>query len=85
MSSFPENPLHLRAAGHDVHDFFSANEFHDAIGSEAFGWVVVEACIHGISGKKAAGRATGTLKFLSIIVATADDNPENIREAHGDL
>ena len=72
----------LQAAGHDVHTFASANEFLDALGSEASGCVVLDARMPGLSGEKLRAEFTERCKGLSIIVVTADDDPATRREAN---
>ncbi len=71
----------LRAAGHDVRDFASAQEFLDALGSEASGCLVLDARMPGLSGEELQAELKARGVHLSIIVVTGDDDPETRRKA----
>ena len=66
----------LRAAGHDVRDFASAQEFLDALGSEASGCLVLDARMPGLSGEELQAELELRGAHLPIIVVTGDDDPE---------
>lgn len=71
----------LRTAGHDVRDFASANEFLDAINFEVCGCLVLDLRMPGLSGEELQEELKARGVHLSIIVVTADDNPETRRKA----
>ena len=71
----------LRAAGHDVRDFASAQEFLDALGSEASGCLVLDARMPGLSGEELQAELELRGIHLPIIVVTGDDDPETKRKA----
>jgi FixJ family two-component response regulator len=71
----------LRAAGHEVHDFASANEFLDALGPEICGCLVLDVRMPGLSNKELQEALEERGICLSIIVVTADDNDETRRHA----
>ena len=71
----------LRAAGHYVRDFATANEFLDALGSEASGCLVLDARMPGLSGMELQAELKARGVRLPIIVVTGDDDPETRRKA----
>ena len=71
----------LRAAGHDVRDFASANDFLDALGSETSGCIVLDARMPGISNEELLMELKARNIHLPIIVVTGDDDPETRRKA----
>jgi FixJ family two-component response regulator len=71
----------LRAAGHDFRDFGSSQEFLDALGSEAFGCLVLDAGMPGLSIEELQAELEARGARLPIIVVTADDDPETKRKA----
>ena len=71
----------LRAAGHDVRDFASANEFLDALGAGASGCLILDARMPGLSSEELWAELKARDKRLSIIFVTADDDPATRREA----
>ena len=71
----------LRAAGHDVRDFASANDFLDALGSEHSGCLVPVARRSGISNEEVLEELEARNIHLPIIVVTGDDDSETRRKA----
>ena len=71
----------LRAAGHDVRDFASANDFLDALGSDASGCLVLDARMSGISNEKVLEELKARNTHLPIIIVTGDDDSETRRKA----
>ena len=71
----------LRAAGHDVRDFASVNDFLDALGSEASGCLVLDARMSGISNQEVLEELKARNIHLPIIVVTGDDDSETRRKA----
>ena len=71
----------MRTAGYDVRDFASANEFLDALGSEASGCLVLDARMPGLSGEELQAELELRGIHLPIIVVTGDDDPETKRKA----
>ena len=71
----------LRAAGHNVREYASANEFLDIITSDDSGCLVLDARMPGISGYELNAELIRRGIDLSIIVVTGDDDPETKREA----
>jgi len=71
----------LRAAGHDVRDFASANDFLDALGSETSGCLVLDARMSGISNEEVLEELKARNIHLPIIVVTGDDDSETRRKA----
>jgi len=71
----------LRAAGYDVRDFASANDFLDALGSEASGCLVLDARMSGISNEEVLEELEARHIHLPIIVVTGDDDSETRRKA----
>jgi len=71
----------LRAAGHDVRDFASVNDFLDALGSETSGCLVLDARMSGISNEEVLEELKERNIHLSIIVVTGDDDSETRRKA----
>lgn len=71
----------LRAAGHNVREYASANEFLDIITTDDSGCLVLDARIPGISGDELKAELIRRGIDLSIIVVTGDDDPETKREA----
>lgn len=74
----------LRAAGHDVRDFASAEEFLAALDAEASGCVVLDASVPGLSGEKLMSELAARSAHLQIIVVTTADDPE-IRRMAGEM
>jgi len=72
----------LRAAGHDVSEFASANEFLDALDPEVSGCMVLDARMPGLSGGELQAELKARHIDLPVIVITADDRPEIRREAY---
>ena len=71
----------LRAAGHSVRTFASANEFLEAVGSETSGCLVLDVRMPGMSGEELQAELQARGVKLPIIVVTADDDPEIRRMA----
>jgi FixJ family two-component response regulator len=71
----------LRTAGHDVRDFASANDFLDALDSEASGCLVLDARMPGISNEELMVELKARNIHLQIIVITGDDDSETRRKA----
>ena len=71
----------LRAAGHDVRDFSSANAFLDAIEPEACGCLVLDARMPGLSAEELRAELDARDLCMPIIVVSADDGPETRRKA----
>jgi two-component system response regulator FixJ len=71
----------LRTAGHDVRDFASANDFLDALDSEASGCLVLDARMPGISNEELMVELKARNIHLPIIVITVDDDSETRRKA----
>ena len=66
----------LRIAGHDVHDYASANEFLDVLTSKKCECLVLDARMPGLSGEELQAELKARGVHLPIIVVTADDDPE---------
>ena len=71
----------LRAAGHNVREYASANEFLDIITTDDSGCLVLDARMPGMSGDELNAELIRRGIDLSIIVVTGDDDPEMKREA----
>ena len=71
----------LRAAGHNVQEYASANEFLDIITTDDSGCLVLDARMPGMSGDELNAELIRRGIDLSIIVVTGDDDPEMKREA----
>ena len=71
----------LRVAGYDVRSFASSNLFLDALTSEECGCLILDSRMPGLSGKELKEELTARGVHLSIIIVTADDDPETRREA----
>ena len=71
----------LRAAGHNVHAFASANEFLDFLSHDVSGCVVLDARMPGLSGEELQAELLLRGINLSIIFVTGDDDPETKRKA----
>jgi FixJ family two-component response regulator len=71
----------LRAAGYDVCDFASANEFLDALNPGVSGCLVLDARMLGLSGEELQAELKARGAHLPIIVVTGDDDPETRRKA----
>ena len=71
----------LRAAGHNVQEYTSANEFLDIITTDDSGCLVLDARMPGMSGDELKVELDRRCIDLSIIVVTGDDDPEIKREA----
>ena len=71
----------LRAAGHNVQEYTSANEFLNIITTDDSGCLVLDARMPGMSGKELKVELDRRCIDLSIIVVTGDDDPEMKREA----
>ncbi len=65
----------LRAAGHEVCDFASANDFLDAFDPDAFGCMVLDVRMPGMSGEELQTELQARGIQLPIVVVTADDDP----------
>jgi len=65
----------LRAAGHEVCAFASANDFLDALDPEKFGCIVLDVRMPGMSGIELQAELQARGLQLPIIVVTADDDP----------
>jgi len=72
----------LRAAGHEVREFASGNEFLDALDPEVSGCLVLDARMPGLSSAELQAELEARHIDLPIIVITADDEPEIRRQAH---
>jgi FixJ family two-component response regulator len=71
----------LRTAGHGPRDFASANDFLDALDSEASGCLVLDARMPGISNEELMVELKARNIHLPIIVITGDDDSETRRKA----
>jgi FixJ family two-component response regulator len=72
----------LRAAGHRVREFASADEFLDAVEPELSGCVMVlDARMPGLSGEELQAELEAREVEVPVIVITADDAPETRRKA----
>ena len=71
----------LRAAGYNVREYESANEFLDIITTDDSGCLVLDARMPGMSGDELNAELIRRGIDLSIIVVTGDDDPEMKREA----
>ena len=71
----------MRAAGYDVNVFASAKEFLNALNSEIQECLVMDARMPGISGEELMVELKARSVDLSIIVITADNDPEIKRKA----
>ena len=71
----------LRAAGHDVREFASGNEFLDALQPEVSGCVLLDLRMPGLSGEELQAELESLRVDLPIIVVTADDDPAARRKA----
>ena len=72
----------LRAAGHNVQEYASANEFLDIITTDDSGCLVLDARIPGMSGDELNAELIRRGIDLSIIVVTGDDDPEMKRDKY---
>jgi len=72
----------LRAAGHDVREFASANELLDSLDPEMSGCLVLDARMPGLSGVELLAELEARQIDLPVIVISADDEPEIRREAY---
>lgn len=71
----------LRAAGYDVRDFSSANEFREALGHETPGCAVLDAeLLEDVEDELQTELEVGG-SDLPIIVVTAHDDPQTKRQA----
>ena len=66
----------LRTAGHDAHDFASAQDFLDALDPNASGCVVLDARMPGMSGEELIAELKARGQHMPVIVVTADDDTE---------
>jgi FixJ family two-component response regulator len=80
-SSARKGLARLRTAGHGVRDFASANDFLDALDSEASGCLVLDARMPGISNEELMVELKARNIHLPIIVITGDDDSETRRKA----
>ena len=71
----------LRTAGHDVYDFASAQDFLAALGTDAFGCVVLDVTMPGMSGEELVVELNARGVRLPVIVVTADDDAETRSKA----
>jgi FixJ family two-component response regulator len=72
----------LRTAGLDVREFATADEFLDGLEPDMSGCVLVlDARIPGLSGEELQQELKARGVQLPIIVVTADDDPETLRQA----
>jgi len=65
----------LRAAGHDVRGFDSANAFLDALDPGASGCLILDARMPGLSSEELWAELQTRGTHLPIIFVTADDDP----------
>lgn len=72
----------LRAAGHEVRAFASAEEFLDDFHPETFGCLVLDARMPGMSGEELHAELKARGVQLPIIVVSADDDSETRLAAH---
>lgn len=66
----------LRAAGYDVRDYASAEDFLKGLGSEMSGCLLLDARMPGITSEEIVKKLSACNIHLSIIVVTGDDDPE---------
>ena len=71
----------LRAAGYNVREYASANEFLDIITMDDSGCLVLDARMPGMSGDELNAELIRRGIDLSVIVVTGDDDPETKTEA----
>lgn len=71
----------LRAAGHDVREFASADEFLDALEPKMSGCVLLDLRMPGLSGEELQAELESRSADLPIIVVTAHDDAETRRKA----
>ena len=71
----------LRAAGYNVREYASANEFLDIITMGDSGCLVLDARMPGMSGDELNAELIRRGIDLSVIVVTGDDDPETKTEA----
>jgi FixJ family two-component response regulator len=71
----------VRAAGYEVLDFASADEFLEACGTEASGCMILDARMPGLSGEELQKKLSESNADIPIIVVTADNDPETKRKA----
>ena len=71
----------LRTAGHDVHDFSSAQDFLAALGTDVSGVVVLDVRMPGLSGEELVEELNERGIHLPIIIVTADDDAETRSKA----
>jgi FixJ family two-component response regulator len=72
----------LRAAGHDVCAFASADEFLDAVQPEVSGCVLLDLLMPGLSGEELQAELKTRHIDMPVIVIAANDEPEIRRQAH---
>ena len=71
----------LRAAGHRVCAFASADEFLENIDPEASGCMVLDARMPGLAAEELRAELDARDLCMPIIVVSADDGPETRRKA----
>ena len=71
----------LLAAGHDVRDFASANEFLDALDHDVPGCLVLDARMPGMTGEELHAELQARDIHLPIIVITAFDESATRKQA----
>jgi FixJ family two-component response regulator len=71
----------LRAAGYDVQAFASGKELLETLDPDAFGCLVLDARMPGISGDELHQKLSGHHVQRPIIFVTVDDNPETREKA----
>ena len=71
----------LRAAGYNVREYASANEFLDIITMDDPGCLVLDARMPGMSGDELNAELIRRCIDLPKIVVTGDDDPETKKEA----
>jgi len=71
----------LRTAGYNVRVFTSANEFLDSLEPELRGCILLDSRMPGLSSEELQAELKVRGTGLSIIVITADDDPETRRKA----
>ncbi len=71
----------LRAAGHEVYGFASANDFFEALDPGVTGCLVLDVRMLGMSSDDVYEELNVRSINLSIIFVTGDDDPETKRKA----
>jgi FixJ family two-component response regulator len=71
----------LRTAGHDVHDFASAQDFLATLATDASGCVVLDVRMPGLTVEELVEEINARGVHLPIVVVTGDDDAETRSKA----